>query len=201
MQVQPSSPSARRADADAATAPLAAKVFSPQQQHQPSAAAADPPPPPVVVPVHEPTKSGENVTPNVVRDSADIAEKKMQVTQQQQQQQQQQHGGNITLRRSSRTKRSSPALSSVDSGGSGGSESDSHTPRTSDAGIGKTDSPAAVHVQGHSGAANAVAWTSAKDFISVGSDGIARVWDASGAKLSARASFQGDTVTAMECDV
>lgn len=188
-QAQPSSPSVKKHDAT--------NVLSPQQ-HQPQVAAAAlvPVPAPQQLQADEPTKGGENVTPNVARNIIDDAEKKVQQQQQPMQQQQQptQQQENITLRRSSRAKRSSPVLSSVDSGGSGsgGSESDSHTPRTSDAGIGKTDTPASVHVQGHSGAANAVAWTSAKDFISVGSDGVARVWDASGAKLSAKCSFQGD---------
>jgi hypothetical protein len=197
-QAQPSSPSVKKHDAT--------NVLSPQQ-HQPQVAAAAlvPVPAPQQLQTDEPTKGGENITPNVARNIIDDAEKKVQQQQQQQQPMQQQQQPmqqqqptqqqeNITLRRSSRAKRSSPLLSSVDSGGSGsgGSESDSHTPRTSDAGIGKTDTPASVHVQGHSGAANAVAWTSARDFISVGSDGVARVWDASGAKLSAKCSFQGD---------
>lgn len=180
VQQQPSSPSARKAEAEVAPA---AKVLSPMQQQQHAAAA--PAPAAVAAPrpvqLDEP-KFGENVTPNVVNE-ADSAEKNAPAVQLQQ---------HITLRRSSRAKRSSPATSSSEPGGSGGSESDSHTPRTSDAGIGKTDIPASVHVQGHSGSANAVAWMSASDFISVGADGVARVWDASGAKLSAKGSFQGE---------
>ncbi len=171
-QAQPSSPSAKKAEADVAPA---AKVLSPMQQQPAPAAVAAPRP----VQVDEP-KFGENVTPNVVNE-ADSAEKNAPVAQVEPQ--------HITLRRSSRAKRSSPATSSSEPGGS---ESDSHTPRTSDAGIGKTDVPASVHVQGHSGSANAVAWMSASDFISVGTDGVARVWDASGAKLSAKGSFQGE---------
>jgi WD40 repeat protein len=160
-------------------------VLSPQlqQQQQHAQAAVPTVAAPRTVQVQEP-KVGENVTPNVVNDT-DNAEKNVPVEQQQQQ---------ITLRRSSRAKRNSPVLSSVDLGGSGsgGSESDSHTPRTSDADIGKTDNPVSVHVQGHTGPANAVAWTSGSEFISVGGDGIARVWDASGGKLSAKCSFQGE---------
>jgi hypothetical protein len=172
-QQQPLSPSVKRVDAEAAH-----KVMSPVAPAVLQRVQAD---------EH---KGGENVSPNLARDVSDDAEKKTPALEQQQQQQQQPE--HITLRRSSRAKRISPALSSVDTGGSGGSESDSHTPRTSDAGIGKTDSPVPVHVQGHAGAANAVAWTSARDFISVGNDGVARVWDASGSKLSAKSSFQGD---------
>jgi WD40 repeat protein len=108
----------------------------------------------------------------------------------QQQQQQQQQQPNITLRRSSRAKRNSPAILSAEASGSGGSESDS--PRTSDPGTGQSAPAAAAHAQGHVGSASAVAWTAARDFISVGSDGVARVWDVSGAKPSAKSSFQGE---------
>ena len=171
---QPLSPSVKRVDAEAAhkvMSPVAPAVLQRMQADE--------------------HKGGENVSPNLARDISDDAEKKTPAMEQQQQQPPQQQPEHITLRRSSRAKRISPALSSVDTGGSGGSESDSHTPRTSDAGIGKTDSPVPAHVQGHAGAANAVAWTSAREFISVGNDGVARVWDASGAKLSAKSSFQG----------
>jgi hypothetical protein len=168
-QLQPASPSAKKQDAEAAAQ---TKVFSPQQQQQQTQALAAPPPVVVsqVAQAAEPSKGGENISPNITHDSVGDTEKKVQIVQQQQQQQPE---DNITLRRSSRTKRVVPGLS-TDSGGSGGSESDSHTPRTSDAGIGKIDSLSIEHVQGHAGGANAVAWMSARDFISVGSDGIAR---------------------------
>ena len=180
QQQQPCSPSVKRTEVEAVVAPPPNQVPAPA------------PAPAVAV---QQQQGGENETPNVPRD--DHAEKKAQPLQQQQQQQQQDH---VTLRRSARPKRNAPALllsTDTGSGSGGGSESDSHTPRTSSAGVGKTDYPAAVLVQGHAGAANAVTWTSGKDVISVGSDGVARVWDTGGAALSAKCSFQGEAW----CDV